>query len=463
MADGKRTDARSSDGKKLFAGLRLGVGPKAASEPAETPHAAMALFAAPAGAPAGPAARSGRYEEIKAQLFADAAGLDAEEVGKARKIASAIGQSLLDRLLATRVADNLFWVGRIFVVFFFFAFVWFTFQAGMRRPAADAGFAAIVFVVGFLVAAFVESTFRVFARGARRKFDQASDALEEIVRVATGRFRDALVPRRARMQAGSGARDALTASAEARLLTAGALRFFSQAPFIGVQEAGAGHTCGNVASALRAAGQRARAASDQVTINTIIAAAGAAVGAAFILASLSSFEWRGPPPALKTLMEFGFAHPVAALSVAFMALLLLFAMIPGYVAAQLEAAAHPERVLAAEPTKTIANNLHLRVLQAAAEQQREFIERYADALIALETRSSSWGDGGTAGHHAASADSDIPQWRRAPEGPRFVETGFQASPKAFLMGPEGASAGGSPTRGSAPKRRLFGLGKPSGA
>ncbi|GAB4523961.1 MAG: hypothetical protein Kow00133_12040 [Amphiplicatus sp.] len=62
----------------------------------------------------------------------------------------------------------------------------------------------------------------------------------------------------------------------------------------------------------------------------------------------------------------------------------------------------------------------------------------------------------------AAADDDAPAWRRPPEGPRFVETGFQAAPKTFRADPPGAGSEKKSRRGTGPKRTLKGLVKPPG-
>lgn len=69
----------------------------------------------------------------------------------------------------------------------------------------------------------------------------------------------------------------------------------------------------------------------------------------------------------------------------------------------------------------------------------DVIRRIEDALDVYKARARA--SRGT-GDSASNADSDIPPWRRAPEGPRFVDAGFQAAPKTFLVGPETAGEDG---------------------
>ncbi|MBB5518942.1 hypothetical protein [Amphiplicatus metriothermophilus] len=66
------------------------------------------------------------------------------------------------------------------------------------------------------------------------------------------------------------------------------------------------------------------------------------------------------------------------------------------------------------------------------------------------------------GAAAAAAEDDAPAWRRPPEGPRFVETGFQAAPKAFRADPPDRDSEKKSRRGTGPKRTLKGLVRPPG-
>ncbi|MEE2690879.1 MAG: hypothetical protein VX640_04975 [Pseudomonadota bacterium] len=69
------------------------------------------------------------------------------------------------------------------------------------------------------------------------------------------------------------------------------------------------------------------------------------------------------------------------------------------------------------------------------------IRRIEDALDVYQARLSGFRPSGA---HAADAAAETPAWRKPPEGPRFVDTGFAAAPKAFLAGP--APAGGRKKR-----------------
>jgi hypothetical protein len=62
------------------------------------------------------------------------------------------------------------------------------------------------------------------------------------------------------------------------------------------------------------------------------------------------------------------------------------------------------------------------------------IRRIEDALDVYKARVARPGA-------KTSAADDIPAWRKAPEAPRFVDAGFQAAPKSFLVGPQDASTG----------------------
>ncbi|MCA8896168.1 MAG: hypothetical protein KDA48_13000, partial [Amphiplicatus sp.] len=110
----------------------------------------------------------------------------------------------------------------------------------------------------------------------------------------------------------------------------------------------------------------------------------------------------------------------------------------GPVLALASAASSPRSFLSSAPTRAFVNGLHAKALAAAAERKGELVERYADALLGLRRRSQGWAKPGAASHDSRDA-SDVPYWRRAPEGPRFVETGFQATPKTFRADPSPSS------------------------
>lgn len=73
------------------------------------------------------------------------------------------------------------------------------------------------------------------------------------------------------------------------------------------------------------------------------------------------------------------------------------------------------------------------------------IRRIEDALDVYKARVARSGRGAE-----ANAADDTPAWRKAPEGPRFVETGFQAAPKSFLVDP---ATGSSRRRGRFPGKK----------
>ncbi|MBI1365041.1 MAG: hypothetical protein GC153_03695 [Alphaproteobacteria bacterium] len=91
------------------------------------------------------------------------------------------------------------------------------------------------------------------------------------------------------------------------------------------------------------------------------------------------------------------------------------------------------------------------------------IQRIEDALDVYKARLAP----AAKKNAAAPREDDIPAWRKPPEPPRFVETGFQAAPKTFLADPPAAPEGRSRKlfsgRGPEAKRSLERLKKPDGA
>lgn len=98
------------------------------------------------------------------------------------------------------------------------------------------------------------------------------------------------------------------------------------------------------------------------------------------------------------------------------------------------------------------------------------IQRIVDALDVYKARVAGARKTTDSTHHSAE---EIPEWRRGPEPPRFVETPFAAAPKAWRTNPppgsvdatgrrekEIFSAPGGP-QNTPPKRSLFGFKKPS--
>lgn len=82
-----------------------------------------------------------------------------------------------------------------------------------------------------------------------------------------------------------------------------------------------------------------------------------------------------------------------------------------------------------------------------APRVEDVIRRIEDALDVYKARARAPRG---AGGEATNAD-DVPAWRKPPEGPRFVDAGFQAAPKTFLVGPETAGEDGKGRR----SRKIF--------
>lgn len=429
-----------------------------ASKPDTAPsksHAAMALFAdrGLAGGHGGAHAsddRKDRYQRIKDQLELDAQGLDAREVDLAQDVNRKIGHALLARFEAQTIDSFLaiaFW---IFLGAFIFSLGMLVIRTAADGPTAPFGIGAVQSLLGVALAAVMRAMFKQSAMAAVSEFRRAERALVSLVGETTNRLRDQLVDLRARMQVGGNAAAALSAAADARLLTATALRFFAQAPLVSVAE-GEGHACHNVHGALLGAAKRSEAAAWRIGVMLFSALGGAALGAVLVLASADMIAFAPLPAIVTQILEVERANR-GAISYLLLIVSVLIAMpIFGLIAAQTAAISNPAGVMRREPSRGLANSLRLKALEAAAESRREFIERYADAVVSLESRASGWGG---ASHHKAThaaAELETPYWRRAPEGPRFVAPAFHAAPKAFLAGQDGVGGGGA----SAPKRGLW--------
>lgn len=98
------------------------------------------------------------------------------------------------------------------------------------------------------------------------------------------------------------------------------------------------------------------------------------------------------------------------------------------------------------------------------------IQRIVDALDVYKARVAGARKTTDSATHSAE---EIPEWRRGPEPPRFVETPFAAAPKAWRTNPPPGSTDATERRekeifsvpggpqNTPPKRSLFGLKKPS--
>lgn len=415
-------------------------------EPSKSgPHPAMAMFAAPKPKDEAAPAPVGRYGDCRAELAAEAETLDSPEIGKARALSGTLGQAFVDRLVAGRVAGNLAVVFGVLAAFGLGAGLWSFF--GAPAAATDAGLAAATLALGGALAALLGAVFRGRGLAAGRSLEATAAELETVVRETSGRFQDELTPRRARMLAGAAARDALSAAAETRRLTASAVRFLENAPLVG--DAGAA-PCARFAADLQAAGRQRRAAAG----GAVIAATAAIIGAVLLVVVLGRTSVSAP-----SLAALAGAYPLSIASALFVALLLPGAILSAAHVFGRAAAESPERLMAQEPARSLVASLSARLGAAVAEPAEALVERYAEAMGALEGRVAA--QDSLRSVHAESAALETPYWRRKPEGPRFVDTAFQAAPKAFLRD-DGAPAAGGRLPGTAPKRRLFRLPKPPG-
>ncbi len=440
--------------------------------PGPKPHPAMALFAGPNHGGDGHGHDShghqpsedgkDRYQRIKDQLEMDAQGLDTREVGLAQGVNKRIGAALLARFEAQTIDSFLavaFWV---FLGAFIVSLGMMVLRTAMDAPTAPFSIGAVHSLIGVVLAAVMRGLFGQSAAASIAQFRKAEADLVSLVSEATTRISGQLKDLRARMQAGAAAPAALSAAAEARLLTATALRFFAQAPLVGVADGEEGHACHNVRGALLAAAKRSEAAALRTGTMLFATLGGVILGVMLLLASVKTIELAPMPVLVSQILEIERNQRGSISYLVFIVAVLIGLPVLGLITAQAAAINNPSGVLRREPTRGLANSMQLKALQAASESRREFIERYIDAVLTLESRSTGWGG---ASHHKAThsaSELETPYWRRAPEGPRFVATGFQAAPKAFLAGPDpgGTSEG---RRKTAPKRGLWERLKPPGA
>lgn len=460
-AETRRQDAAHEHGPFSRLASALFRPAEAPTSPPLSPHLA--------GAESLGAARTDRYREVADQLSGDVTAFDSADVAQARSIGRMLGAALLARIEAEATRNILLlsrWILLAAAVAFLLGYVYERASHGaMRRDVFF--FGAADFGLGFLLSIGLAYFVTLSARRAVSAFRQAESALVALVQKATHDFHDRLIALRAQMETPGGATplQTVTAASEARLLTVSALRFFKLAPLIGAD--GEGYRCHVVAGTLQDAANAAFRRGSGVAFHLAVLAAGAAIGAFVLFVSLTPPLALSPPPALLlAVLAFERAHPGALLFplVVFAALGVPFLLGPA--GAQLAAAASPAGVLSQDPARALANDLQVKALGAAAERERDFIERYADALINLEARAGAWSP--RAGHAASATertaqDLETPAWRRPPDGPRFVATGFQATPRAFLAG----SDGNRPSRDAAsrpepaPKRGFFDRSRPS--
>lgn len=408
----------------------------AAQLEAAPPDPAKILF--PDGGTGGDrAGRAGQYHEIADRLTRDARDLDTVEARNADILCAKLVSALIDRTTAKSIANMAFLVQTALGVGFIGFFGGLMYRIARETPYGAFGFGALYLFVGALAAAFLVFLTENAAGGAVARFRRKEADLIRLVEQTTSEFHESLVRLRSAMEANAASDfpKAIAAASEARLVTVSALRFFHRAPVVGAE---AGERCEVLlGTMLVAAG---------AGLKTVLAALAALVGAAaFFAAGAAALYFSAvEPPQLKALpeiirrlTELEAAEPGRVLLAVVIAGAVLAPIFLGPLITLISGSANPRAFLGAEPTRSLVNGMHAKALSAAAERKGELIERYADALLSLERRAEGWAARGA----SFEAADDIPAWRKSPEGPRFVETGFQAAPKSFLVDPAAASTG----------------------
>jgi len=410
------------------------------------------LFPAPRYGADGAALESGQgahYDLIASELRQEAGELDVAGADKATTLGHALARSLVDQMEASAIynmASVLRGVIMLAVVGFAAGLTW---RIAAQLDPAPFSYAALYAFIGL---------FGVIAAGlaadgaggeAKKRFARSSGDLESLVALATGRFRDRLIDQRAAMQPNAAADlpGAISAAARARLTTVAALRFYDRTPVIGAE--GEGYRCEVLGAAVRAAAQHRLGAGARFIGRFSALIFGAALGIVALYFSLAQPVGLIAPPAfLADLIAAEAARP-GIVSFALVIAAAIFAPhLFGPFAAQLIAADDPAAALKRYGLDAAANGLKNRALTAAAEGPREMIERFADALLALERRAEAWSN--TDARFADNPGALEPSWRKAPEAPRFVAQSFAATPASFVAGPRPAAQRGFFSKESRP-------------
>lgn len=423
------------------------------------------LFPAPRFAADGEALESGQgehYDKVRAELRQEAGELDVAAADKATALGRKIAESLLDQMEANAVygiSAMLRGVIMLGLVFFAAGLSWKTASKLDPAPFSYATLYALLGLFGVLAAGAAADG---AAGAAKKRFGRAAGSLESLVAQATGRFRDRLIEQRAAMQLNSPADlpGAISAAARARMTTVAGLRFYEHAPVIGVD--GDGYRCHVLGGALAQEAQHRFGAGARFFGRFSVLLLGVAIGIAALFFSISGPFALLPQPAFVAGLIGAEAARPGIVTFAFAMAAAIFAPhILGPMAAQVVTTDDPAGALKRYGLDTAANGLKNRALTAAAERPREMIERFADALLALEKRADAWSK--TGARFAESVPSDEPSWRKASEGPRFVTQAFAAAPPKFVADPSPAVRRGffsKPARPDASPKQAFGDSEP---
>lgn len=421
---------------KLFAGRARGK-KKSLSNPA--PPAGIPdpskIFPAPRYAADGAALSAGQsdhYDLVGQELRQEAGELDLAAVEKASALGGQLARSLLDQMEASAVyglAAILRGIVTLGLVVFLSMLAW---RLASKLDPAPFSYASLYALIGFFGVVLAGLAADGAAAEAKKRFARHGADLETLVAQATGRFRDRLIEQRAAMQFNDAADlpGAISAAARARLTTVAGLRFYEQSPVIGAAE---GHRCHVLGAAIAAEARRRLGAGTRIIGRFSALIFGIAIGMAALFFSLAQpLSFAPLPDFIGVLAAAETVRPGIVTFALAIAIAVFAPQILGPVAAQIVAADNPTQALGRYGLDVAANGLRDRALAAAAERPREMIERFADALRALEGRAEAFSKTG-ARFGAERPAEDLP-WRKTPEGPRFVAQNFASAPPKFVAG-----------------------------
>ncbi len=378
-------------------------------------------------------AQAEHYDLVGEELRRDAGELEVAAAEKAAGLGNKLAGSLLDQMEASAVYGlSALLRGVIMLGLFVFlsGYVW---RFASELDPAPFSYATLYSFIGLLGVVAAGLAADSAASAARKRFAQAAADLESLVAQATGRFRDRLIEQRAAMQLNNAADlpGAISAAARARMTTVAGLRFYEQSPVIGA--AHEGFRCHVLGAAIAGEASHRLGAGTRVIGRFSALIFGIAIGIAALFFSLvQPISFAPLPDFIGALIAAETARPGIVTFALAMAAAIFAPHILGPMAAQVIAADSPTGALRRYRLDVAANGLKDRALAAAAERPREMIERFADALRALEGRAEAWSKSG-ARFGEESPVEDLP-WRKAPEGPRFVAQNFPSAPPSFVAG-----------------------------
>lgn len=449
---------------KLLAGRRRNRTKVAVESAAGVPDP-QKLFPAPRYGADGAALESGQgdhYDRISAELRQEAGELDVAAADKATALGRLIAKSLVDQMEANAVyglSAMLRGVIMLGLIFFAAGLSW---KIAAKLDPAPFSYATLYAFIGLFGVLAAGAAADGAAGDAKKRFARAAGELESLVAQATGRFRDRLIEQRAAMQLNAPADlpGAIAAAARARMTTVAGLRFFEQAPVIGVD--GEGYRCHVLGAAVAQEAHHRLGAGIRFIGRFSALIFGVAIGIAALFFSISGpFALIPPPDVVADLIAAESSRPGIVTFALAMAAAIFAPHLLGPMAAQVVAADEPAGALKRYGLDIAANGLKNRALTAAAERPREMIERFADALLSLEKRADAWSK--TGARFAESAPSDEPSWRKAPEGPRFVTQSFASAPPKFVADPAQPVRRGffsKPARPDPAPKQAFGASEP---